>query len=406
MTAVSVQPIVIAGAGPVGLTAAEMLTQRGIPVTVLEANEHPSREWRASTFHAATLELLEPTGLSDELMRRGLIADKVQHRDRTTGIFAEFDYSLIKDETRYPFRLQCPQSTYVKLVEERLQRCPLADLRFQSRFVGLHQDTTGVTVLIETPGGQERIVTPYLLGADGAGSAVRKALDIPFEGVTYEERFLLVGTTVPIDQFLTDIAYVNYISDPEEFLFILRVPEAWRVLYPIPPDVLTEAALDEERVQRQLRGAVGAEVAFPIVERMIYRVHQRVAATFRKGRVLVLGDAAHVNSPMGGLGVNNGIHDAVDLSRRLIRILQHPGANADAELDTYAAVRRRVALDYVRVISEQNTRRMKEKDPVLRVQLQEELAAVAADRERARRWLLQSSLLASVREQGIGEMPA
>src|SRR5712692_5764345 len=99
-------PIVIVGAGPVGLTVAEILTQQAIPVIVLEQSATPSPEWRASTFHAATLELLEKTGVSEELVARGLIADRIQYRDRLTGLYAEFDTNLLKNDTRYPFRLQ------------------------------------------------------------------------------------------------------------------------------------------------------------------------------------------------------------------------------------------------------------------------------------------------------------
>jgi len=403
-------PIVIVGGGPVGMTAAEILSLQGIPVIVLEKGETPNREWRASTFHAATLELLEPTGLADELLSRGLIADKVQYRDRTTGLYAEFDCNLLKGETKYPFRLQCPQSTYVQVVYDRLQTRPTADVRFQSEVVGLAQDDEGVTVTVRTPGGEQQLKASFVLGADGARSMVRSLLGFKFEGYTLEERFLLVGTPVSFERFLPDISYVNYISDPEEFLFILRVPEAWRLLYPVPPGVPDEVALDEDRVQQQLQRALHTTEHFPIVERMIYRVHQRVSEQFYKGRVILLGDAAHVNSPMGGLGLNSGIHDAVDLSRRLVRVLERERegegrGNLAAELETYARVRREVALAYVRQISERNTKIMNEKDSEHRLKLQRDLAAEAADPVRAKQWLLRSTLLSSIREQGIGEPP-
>jgi 3-(3-hydroxy-phenyl)propionate hydroxylase len=272
--------------------------------------------------------------------------------------------------------------------------------------VGILQDEDGVTVTIQTPEGEHELRTPFLLGADGARSTIRKLLGFSFEGYTLEERFLLVGTPVAFDQFLPDIAYVNYISDPDEFLFILRVPEAWRLLYPIPPQVPDEQALSDENIQLALQRALKTDHQFPIVERMIYRVHQRVAEKFYQGRVVLLGDAAHINSPLGGLGLNSGIHDAVDLSRRLIRIWsQGDEANIDAELEVYNQVRRRVALDYVKDITEKNTNLMKEKDPEYRAKMQREMAEQAADPERARKWLLRSSMIASVREQGIGEAP-
>ncbi len=399
-------PVVIIGAGPVGLTAAELLTLRQVPVIVLEQNAAPSREWRASTFHAATLELLEEPGISSELLARGLIADKIQYRDRHTGIFAEFDTRLLKDDTRYPFRLQCPQSTYVQILAERLRQRPLADLRFNAKLIGIEQESEGVTAIVQTPEGRCSIQTPFLLGADGAKSAVRKLLGIAFEGMTYEERLLLVATPVPFDQLLPDISCVTYVSDPEEFLLLLHVPEAWRLLYSVPAALPDEEALSDHRIQRTLQKALHAEQYFPIIECMIYRFHQRVAERFYDGRVVLLGDAAHINSPFGGLGLNSGIHDAVDLSIRLVRIFREGRlADSEAELRTYAQRRRRVAIEYVQKMSGRNTRLIAEQDPQERLRLQQELAAEASDPERARQWLLRSSLLSSVHDQGIGVAP-
>lgn len=399
-------PIIITGAGPVGLTVAELLTLHEIPVIVLEQQSTPSPEWRASTFHAATLELLEESGLSQELLARGLIADKIQYRDRRTGVYAQFETRLLQNDTKYPFRLQCPQSTYVQILSERLQKNSLAELRFNSTLVGFEQDEAEVRATIQTPQGHSTLQTPFLLGADGARSRVRKLLGFAFEGMTFEERLLLVGTPVPFDQFLPDITSVNYISDPAEFLFILHVPEAWRLLYAVPATLSDEEALSDQRIQATLRGALHTDHSFPIVERMIYRFHQRVAEQFYAGRVVLLGDAAHVNSPFGGLGLNSGIHDAVDLSIRLVRLLSRDQPeNRQAELDTYAQRRRQVAIQYVQNISGRNTRLIAEQDPQERLRLQQELAREANDPERARQWLLSTSLLTSVREQAIGAAP-
>jgi len=396
-------PIVIAGAGPVGLTVAEILTQEGIPVIVLEKGGAPSPEWRASTFHAGTLELLEPYGINEELMKRGLIAEKVQYRDRKTGLYAEFDFSLLKEDTKYPFRLQCSQATYVQVLNERLQKRSNAELRFNAEVVDFEQDESGVTVKVQTPNGLETLRTPYFLGADGGRSTVRKKLGVTFEGYTFEERWLLVGTSSALDQYIPDLAYVNYISDPDQFLFMLRVPEAWRFLYPVPPEISDEAALNPDSIQKTMQAALHTSDYFPVVENTIYRIHQRVAGKFYEGRVVLLGDAAHLNSPMGGLGLNSGIHDAVDLSKRLVRIAH--GADAGPELEKYSEVRQRVAVDYVKSISEKNTRVVKETDAEHRIKLQNDMRDEANDPDRARKWLLRSAMIASVKEQGIGEPP-
>jgi 3-(3-hydroxy-phenyl)propionate hydroxylase len=397
-------PIIIAGAGPVGITLADKLSYHGIPVIVLEKSDVPNKEWRASTFHAGTLELLEETGVTEELIARGLKAEKVQYRDRKNGLYAEFDFSLIKDETKYPYRLQLSQATYVQVVYERIKSRPEVDIRFQSEVVDYVQDDEGVTVTIKTPNGLETLRTPYLVGTDGGRSTVRKKLGVSFEGYTHEERWLLVGTPVPFDRYIPDLAMVNYISDPEEFLFILRVPEAWRFLYPVPAGVSDEVALDPERIQQTMQKALKTTDTFPIVENTIYKIHQRVAGKFYKGRVVLAGDAAHLNSPMGGLGLNSGIHDATDLSKRLIRIVE--GADSQAELEKYSEVRQKVAVDYVKEISEKNTRVVKEKDADYRLKLQQDMNELASDPVRAKQWILRSAMIASVREQGIGEPPA
>lgn len=397
------QPIVIAGGGPVGVTVADILSFHGIPVIILEKTETPSKEWRASTFHAGTLELLEETGVNEELLKRGLIAEKVQYRDRKDGLYAEFDFSLLKDETKYPYRLQCSQATYTQIQYERLKERANVQIRLSTEIKDFTQDADGVTVVVESPNGEETIRTPYLIGTDGGRSTVRKRLGVSFEGYTHEERWLLVGTPVGFDRYIPDIAYVNYISDPNEFLFILRVPEAWRFLYPVTPDISDEVAMNPERIQKTMQNALHTSDTFPIVENTIYRIHQRVAGSFYEGRVVLVGDAAHLNSPMGGLGLNSGIHDAVDLSKRLRRILE--GANHEAEFQKYSDVRRRVAVDYVKEISEKNTKVVKEKDPEYRKKLQQDMAKIANDPVRAKEWLLRSAMIASVREQGIGEPP-
>ncbi|WP_408007955.1 FAD-dependent oxidoreductase [Pseudalkalibacillus sp. A8] len=397
-------PVTIIGAGPVGLTAAEILSYHKIPVRVLEKNDSPSKEWRASTFHAGTLELLEETGITDALISMGITADKVQYRDRKKGLYAEFDFNLLKDETKYPFRLQCPQSTYVELLHKRLKDNKYVDIQFNTELVEIQYNDEMVTIVTNTPDGQNEYNCSYVLGADGARSRVRKSLGLDFDGYTLEQRFLLVGTPKPFNEYLPDISYVNYISDPEEFLFILKVPEAWRLLYPINPDIPDEVALDKDNIQKSLQRALKTKDIFPIVERMIYRVHQRVANIFYKNRVVLLGDAAHVNSPMGGLGLNNGIHDAVDLSIRLVRIINED-SDRERELETYNAARRKVAIDYIRQISERNTKVMSEQDEELRIQLQQELAKEANDKAKAKEWLLRSSMIASIRDQGIGKLP-
>jgi 2-polyprenyl-6-methoxyphenol hydroxylase-like FAD-dependent oxidoreductase len=394
-------PVVVVGAGPVGMTAAAALVRQDVPVIVVEAAPRPSPDWRASTFHAATLELLEEIEITGRMHDEGLVVPKYQFRDRTEGLVAEFDLGLLADETRYPYRLQLNQQHLVRFLYERLLRDDKAELLFGSRFAAAEQTADGIEVTIETSEGPRLLRASYLIGADGPRSAVRKSLGISFEGHTYTERFLIVSTTVDMREQLPGIAEVNYIADPEEWLFILRTPESWRVLWPVPAEVSAEEATRQEVMQARLRGVAPRAEGYPIVDHQIYSVHQRVAGAFRRGDAFLIGDAAHINSPMGGVGLNSGIHDAFDLTRRLVRI-RGGAPDAEAELNAFAQCRRRIALEYVQADTERNTQRMRERDETLRRQNQAELRSIAADPARARSWLRRVSLLESVQKFGIG----
>lgn len=398
------RPVIIIGGGPVGMTAAAALARAGLPSVLVETHPQPQPDWRASTFHAATMELLEDIDITGKMLAEGLPVPRYQFRDRRDGLIAEFDLGLLAAETRYPFRLQLNQQRLVRFLYDRLLADSTCELRFATRFEDVTQDADGVRVRLRGPDGPYELAGSYLIGADGASSAVRKSLDIEFEGVTYAERFLIASTPVDLSAQLPGIAEVNYVSDPREWLFILRTPDSWRVLWPVPPEISTEDALSDAAVQEHLTGVAPYPGGYPVVDRQLYSVHQRVAATFRTGRVLLTGDAAHVNSPIGGVGLNSGIHDAVDLVRRLAR-LQAGEGDEDRELDAFADRRRRVAIEYVQADTDRNTKRLKETDPERRRAGHDELRALAADPDAARAWLRRVSLLESVQRFGVGMSP-
>jgi 3-(3-hydroxy-phenyl)propionate hydroxylase len=385
------------------MTAAAALAREGIETVIIERSAQPQTDWRASTFHAGTLELLEQIEITPAMLAEGLLVPRYQFRDRHAGLIAEFDLTLLANETRFPYRLQLNQQRLVELLWERLRSDPHVALRFGTEAISTRQVSDGVEVTVRTPSGVETLVGDYVIGADGAGSTVRKSIGTPFEGFTYEERFLIVSTPWDMRTMLPGIAEVNYVSDPEEWLFILRTPDAWRVLWPVPADVADATALSDAEIQRHLQGVARSEADYPIIDTQLYRVHQRVAESFRTGRVALIGDAAHLNSPVGGVGLNSGIHDAFDLTQRLTRI--RDGSDPDEELDAFADVRRQVAIEYVQADTQRNTDRLRETDPDLRRQSEHELKEIAADPERARQWLRRVSLLESVRRFGIGLAP-
>ncbi|MEU0685881.1 FAD-dependent oxidoreductase [Streptomyces uncialis] len=377
--------VLVAGAGPVGLTTAVLLAEAGMTVEVFEAADTIGRQPKASTFHPPTLDLLHRVGLAEPLIAQGLKAPVHQHRDRERGLVANFDHAHLADDTGFPFRLQAEQHKLCELLLDRLGD----RVRFRHRVLGVTQDERGVFACVEGPDGPMVAQGDHLVDAGGASGAVRQALGIGFEGFTYEDRYLVLLTRFPFEDHLPGLENVNYISDPDEYVVLLRAPDAWRVLFPVREEIRDPAVWE-----RMLQSVVPSPTPYEVLHHQLYFVHQRVAERFKQGRVLLIGDAAHVNSPIGGMGMNNGIHDAFALVPAL-------KSGDPAALGSWAEQRRRVALDYVRLITDRNARALGEKDPAQRLESQRELAAVAADPVRARAHLLDSSMLNAVRGQGL-----
>jgi 2-polyprenyl-6-methoxyphenol hydroxylase-like FAD-dependent oxidoreductase len=406
--------VVVAGAGPVGLSSAAVLIRHGISTAVIEAQEELGTDprsratavrgaghWRASTFHPPTVELLEEVDVTDRMLAAGLKADRFQYRDRRAGLIAEFDLNLLKDDTRYPFRLQLNQQALVFMLAEQVSRSEHGQLLLGSTVVGVEQTDHDVTVEAKSQAGTVMVHGRFLLAADGGASTVRQLLGVPFEGMTYPEDHLLISTPFAFDAAIPGLAYVNYVADPIEPLFILRTEESWRVGLPLPAGSVQADGLDDAFIQQKLQGVVASDAPYEIWDRRIYNVHQRLADRFRIGRVLLIGDAAHVNSPAGGMGLNGGIHDAFDAARRLARIFTE-SSPVDPELDAYATRRRSSAKEHVAVLSHRNVQMVQERDEEARAERQRNLAATAADPVRAREWLRNSAMLAAVEAQPIG----
>ena len=263
----------------------------------------------------------------------------------------------------------------------------------------MEQTTDAVTVTAETPGGEVQLGGDWLVGADGGRSAVRKSVDVLFEGFTWPERFVVIGTTH--DYAPHGYTPNAYVADPEEWAALFKMPDdgppgLWRLALPVPPEEDEAVTLHDTKVEARLQHLLSRPTPYPVKHTGIYKVHQRVAREFRVGRVLLAGDAAHINNPLGAFGLNGGIHDAVNLAGKL-----GPVCRGEAELsrlDRYVRQRRAVNLEYVQEASIRNLRRLAAKTDDERQRNFDELRRTAAEPDSTRQFLLVSSMIASIRQ--------
>ena len=394
--------VLIIGAGPVGLCLAMKLAKEGVPSTVLEQlrdDNFLDQVPRAGTNHPATLEMYDDIGLYNRLEPRGIIAPLFHYWDRAKAErIAEFDHAVLKDDTRFPFALQCER---IKIVEEALAMAkdnPLIVVRMGMTFTGFTQDAESVTAFADNETGEtEAFKGRYIVSGEGARSIVRKECGIEFEGFTYPDRTLNIE--VAYDFKKHGYADRNYISDPDEWSNLFHwkgPPERWRVHFPTQEDEDPDALMAPEAMQKRLQGFLPTGAPFNIVGCNLYTVHQRVAEKFRSGRAILAGDSAHVNSPIGGMGLNSGVHDAFNLAVRLGRIWRKEGDGS--LLDQYDRQRRHIAVQHTQLQTIRNKKLLAEKDPAVRQKDHDELRRQSEDPNLAREFLLRTSLINSVRE--------
>ena len=381
----------IAGAGPVGLVAAANLVRHGIPVTVLEWRRRSQhRIPGALTFHPPTLDMLADLDVVKPLIAQGLMAQTFQYRNRRDGLIARFDFGDIADATRHPFRLQCEQSKLTRIIHDKLRGDPNFEIAFASPVRAVTQNSDGVTVTVERDGSNETRSGRWLIGADGARSDVRRSLGIEFEGFTWPDRYLVVSTPFDFYSVIPRLDPVSYLADPTRWHFLLQIPQLWRVMFRIAAEESDELALSPEFAQTLMAQVVPGIDRYEIAHTTLYRVHQRVAKAFRGGRAFLIGDAAHVNNPLGGMGMNGGIHDAINLTERLAAVWR--GDRPEAELDRFDLQRRLVTKEHVERQSIQNKRNLEAADDEFR----DVLRRTAADPALTRDYLLKVSMISSL----------
>jgi len=375
------------------------LARQGVPVVVCEAEPNLTHDLRAGTFHPPTQEMMAPYGITARMHEHALQVRRWQIRSRRDGLVAEFDLGLLADITPYPYRLHLEQHRLTPIQLDILRQEPAAEVHFRHRITGLEHQARSVVVEFESEGIPGKLEASWLIGADGGRSTIRKLLPVEFEGFTWPEQFLVVST--PYDFARHGFTMNAYVADPVEWAAVFKMPDAgppglWRLAFPCDPGLPDDALLDPQNVQKRMQGFLPRDEDYEIRYQSIYRVHQRVASEWRHGRVLLAGDAAHLNNPLGGFGLNSGIHDAVNLADKLGRVWR--GEGGEELLDIYVHQRRSATIEQVQAMSIRNKRLLEERDPKVQRERMEELVAIAADPKRARLHLLDSSMISGLRK--------
>lgn len=391
-------PVLIAGAGPIGYTTALLLARRGIPFVLFEAGDKIFDDPRAGTIHPPTLELFEESGVTATMMEQGFIVNHYQYRDRRAGLIAEFDLGVLSDETKYPFRLMLEQHKICYILRDILKAMGQHNVLLRHRVTKVEQDGDGVTATVVSDEGERTWRGSWMIGCDGGRSQVRKSMNVNFDGFTYPERFLVLSTRYDFAQH--GYAITNYIADPEEWCALFKVPGhdgegMWRVVFPAPPEASQEELFEETSVQARIQGFNRKDGSYEMHHRNLYDVHQRVASAYRNGRLAVAGDAAHINNPLGGMGMNFGLHDAFNVVERLSEIILE-GASHDL-LDLYDRQRRTVAQEFLQRQTIENKRNIEQKDPVEREKFYNELRGIVADRGKLHAYLKRVAMIEGFR---------
>ena len=386
------KPIVVVGAGPVGMYMALQLVEAGHAVTLLEQCDALPEDMRASTFHPATLDVLDRHGLGRRLADLGTVVPQWQYWIHGTDERVVFDLGVLSDVTKHPYRLQCEQFVLNHLIADRIEENPLFDMRLETRVTGVRDEGDFVTVRAEGPNGTEEWETPWLIAADGARSTVRKLLMLGFEGSVFPKTSITLVLDHPFDEEEPGLLPVNDVWTDDAHYSLMQVRKLWRFSYSPQQNQSISEAVSEPVAQAHLQSVFPRSEPYKILQANHYMLHERCLDNFRHGRVVFAGDSAHLNSPSGGMGMNSGLHDAQCLADHLLPVLD---GEDDALLDRYDRRRRTIAREEVQRISARNYRRHRETDPEKRRVIWSGLKSVAEDPEQLREFLLDSSMIRS-----------
>ena len=329
--------VIVVGGGPTGFVTALGLAQAGVAVCLLEAGAAIISSPRACVYHWSMLDGLERLGIREEAERIGYTKDDYLWLVKKTGERLPYDLKVLSSVTPFPYNIQLGQDRLAEICHRRLEALPNAAVHWNTPFTALAEDADGVTV----QAGGEEFRGRWVIGADGAGSAVRKALGLSFDGFTWPERF--VATNLYHDFESGGYWQSNMVIDPQWGAVIVKIQRdgLWRCTY------MEDASLPEEtfaeRIPAAYRHLPPGRGGYELAMAAPYRMHQRCAPSFRQGRVVLAGDAAHVTNPTGGFGLTTGLFDAYALWPTLAAVVLE-GADP-ALLDVWAEERRQVFVE-------------------------------------------------------------
>ncbi len=317
-------PVLVAGAGPVGLVAALLLARAGVRVRVFEKRESLSRASRASTFHPPTLAILDELGVADTAIGAGRVVREIQYLDGAHKVLARFDMADLATETPFPFRLHYEQGELTRDIVGALERLPNAEITFRAEVIGAETAGSQVAADIRCPAGRQKVIGSWLFAADGARSAVRESLGIEFDERPYGTHVLRVMTRQDLDTVVRGIAPLSYIFNDEGSCSLLEMPDCWRIILRVPAGTPQRLALDMDWLRERLgRFFAPSDLREPdFVSTDIFAVSRAIAGENRAGRIFLVGDAAHLTNTRGGMNMNCGIHDAYAIAGALIDTLK------------------------------------------------------------------------------------
>lgn len=384
------EPVLIIGAGPVGLSLALALIRQGIAVSVFEVLPELSPQDRASTFHPPVLEQFERWGILQDILAKAQVVKEIQYWEREPRrLMAAFDFQLIADHTPYPYRIHYPQQQLTRLLHPIIEANPQGAVHFDHRLISFVDYGSHVEAVFKTPKGEKRVRGSYLCAADGLHSEVRQQLGIEFNGKTETNRFLLINSDARFEMLYPNIGLLSYVFDPKEWVIIQRLRTFTRLTFRLEPYEDSAVACSPQMVYQRVE-RFAPSITHNIKGAAVYKVQQRVADTFRVGRVVLVGDAAHVVNPVGGMGLNGGILDAAALAAILPDLLQ--GAD-NSLLDTYSQTRREAVLKLINPTTSGLYADMTAEEHYAIASRNERFQAIATDLDLAREFLLRLSML-------------